>query len=112
MRVRSITRWHTATGQRRRIRLYGSWENMIGRWSGRLHAGNGARPWKGIELGFTGWAHFRAWALAAGYSRARCSLDRINQAQGYTPENCRWVTVSQNTIWQNFNRRKRDGLRN
>jgi len=47
---------------------------------------------------------FRAWALAHGYvhsaevSRAdRLSIERINPAVGYCPENCEWITGRENS---------------
>lgn len=101
MKLKAITNYTTAAGKVRRIRLFGSYRNMLGRISGRLHAGNGQRPWKGLECGFTDWAHFRDWALANGYSKSFNSLDRINPEIGYLPTNCRWLSVSANTAYQN-----------
>lgn len=43
---------------------------------------------------------FESWALANGYSDD-LTLDRIDNDKGYSPENCRWATVSQ----QNANKR-------
>ena len=44
---------------------------------------------------------FRDWALANGYEDS-LTIDRIDGAQGYFPENCRWVTYET----QARNRRK------
>jgi hypothetical protein len=71
---------------------------MRERIDGKRVTGNtGEAIWRGLECRWTSWAEFRAWALANGYSKARCSLDRINPDFGYAPSNCRWVTVSQNS---------------
>src|SRR5687768_6178236 len=44
--LRSITEY-THKGKRRRLRLFAAWQNLRGRVSGRLYAGNGCRAWKG-----------------------------------------------------------------
>lgn len=46
---------------------------------------------------------FIRWALENGYKEG-LQIDRINNNEGYTPENCRFVTHSINVL----NRRKRD----
>ena len=102
MRVRSITEWRTRDGKRRRIRLFAAWQNMRGRCAGRLHAGNGARPWKGLQIAWRDFAEFRTWALANGYSRMLCSLDRRNPSLHYGPDNCRWLTRADNTRWMHY----------
>jgi hypothetical protein len=41
------------------------------------------------------WQHFEVfyeWAIKNGYQE-KLSLDRIDNSKGYTPDNCRWVTV-------------------
>jgi hypothetical protein len=92
-----LTRWRTRNGRRRNIRLYKSWNNLNARLAGSNVAGNGSRPWKGLPNAFESWPAFRSWAVANGYSKARCSLDRKDASQGYGPENCQWLTVAENT---------------
>ena len=45
-------------------------------------------------------SNFARWALANGY-RQGLQIDRIDNARGYSPDNCRWVT----RVVQNRNRR-------
>lgn len=40
---------------------------------------------------------FAEWALENGYAE-NLSIDRIDSSKGYTPENCRWVTNSENSM--------------
>ena len=39
---------------------------------------------------------FYAWATSNGYKEG-LSIDRIDPDLGYEPENCRWITVAENT---------------
>lgn len=45
------------------------------------------------------WLHdseaFKRWALSNGYAKG-LEIDRIDNNRGYSPDNCRWVTKTQN----------------
>lgn len=41
------------------------------------------------------WESFKKWALQNGYNNA-LQIDRIDNNEGYSPNNCRWVTPSEN----------------
>jgi hypothetical protein len=58
---------------------------------------------------------FKKWALAHGYSDG-LTIDRIDSGKNYMPENCQWLTLSENSrkgALANgvIRRRKRDELK-
>lgn len=78
--------------------LYAVWRAMRSRCE--LPSNN---RWKwygaqGIEVcdDWKDFTKFLKWARKSGY-RLGLSIDRINPYRGYTPENCRWITVAENT---------------
>jgi hypothetical protein len=99
MRLRALISYRVpSTGRVRRIRLYAAYCNMRQRVAGTKTAGNGrSNPWRGLPMTFESWPAFRAWSLAHGYSRERCSLERIKPELGYGPDNCEWITRAENT---------------
>lgn len=46
---------------------------------------------------------FRDWSLANGYAE-NLTLDRINNDDGYSPDNCRWATIEQQSSNKRTNR--------
>lgn len=81
-------------------RLYTIWLDMKGRCGHH-------RCYKTISV-CSEWSRsfevFRDWSLTNGYSDS-LSIDRINNEDGYCPENCRWVD------WKVQSRNKRTALR-
>lgn len=99
---------HGGTG----TRLFRVWEGM----KERCNAENGDHArWyhdKGIRVcdeWENDFAAFREWAVAHGYYEQspdtphaqRLSIDRIDPSKGYSPENCQWISISQNSIRRN-----------
>lgn len=77
-------------------RLYHIWKNM------RQRCGNPRKPdyqyygGRGIKIDkrWDDYNEFEKWALANGYTD-ELTIDRINVDGNYTPENCRWVSMTE-----------------
>lgn len=102
-RKSEANRTHGETG----TRLYRIWKAMHTRCYNprfimyRHYGGRGidiCDDWK------NSYRSFRAWAISHGYSD-NLSIDRIDNDKGYSPENCRWVTMAD----QNKNKRCPNG---
>ena len=84
---------------------YGTKEPLYSVWSGmkaRCYNCNSDHykfyGGKGISV-CKAWLHyepFRWWALEHGYSPG-LSIDRIDSTKDYCPENCQWITLSENS---------------
>jgi len=60
---------------------------------------------RGISY-FPEWELFENFLRDMGERPAGMSLDRINNNEGYEPNNCRWATVSQQRKNRRFPKRK------
>lgn len=101
------------TGNRRRThgvcrtRLYRIWSNMKTRCTRTQDAHYTRYGGRGINVcpeWTTSFVAFQSWAIRHGY-KDDLTIDRHDNSKGYTPENCRWVTNTENirnqdkTIW-------------
>lgn len=61
---------------------------------------------KGIKIceEWSNFMPFHDWAIANGW-RKGLSIDRIDSNKDYSPDNCEWVTVSENSRRMNDSRR-------
>ena len=89
---------HGASANGEKTKLYQVWKGMLarcrdpGNTSYKYYGGKGIRvcfEWQSFEP-------FRDWALANGYVPG-LSIDRRESWLDYAPENCEWVTRSENS---------------
>jgi hypothetical protein len=89
--------------------VYIKWDSMIGRCYRPTSINYSKYGGRGISV-CDEWRHdveaFVKWAMQNGYQNG-LSIDRIDNAKGYCPDNCRWVTHKQ----QAANRRQPLGRR-
>lgn len=90
---RDTTRANKTVHGHRYERLYGIWKNMNKRCNNSSDAAYDRYGGRGINV-CDAWKNsyedFRDWSFSHGYSDD-LSIDRINNDDGYFPENCRWV---------------------
>lgn len=87
-------------------RIYTLWKGIRARCYNPNHKSYSTYGGSGIKMchEWDDFTAFRDWAYENGYDdnaeKFSCTLDRIDRAKGYSPDNCRWVdmkTQSRNT---------------
>lgn len=99
---------------KKKTRLYKVWEGIKTRCYNPSHKAYERYGGRGITV-CDEWLHdfqvFFNWAVANGYDehapRGQCTIDRIDNDRGYSPDNCRWVDAkTQNNNRSNSRPRK------
>lgn len=92
--------WKTrimCNGKWKRAKLYNVWGAMKGRCSNPNEYNWRWYGAKGIKVcaEWQKFAGFREWAVNNGYG-PNLVIDRIDSGKDYCPENCRWITSTEN----------------
>lgn len=88
-----------ANGLFTNLRISGIFRNMLTRCyceSCKDYCYYGARGIDVCQEWISNPKSFEEWALQNGYADD-LTIDRIKEDQGYSPDNCRWVTLEENT---------------
>jgi hypothetical protein len=81
-------------------RLYRIWKSMKCRCNDKNHPSfknYGARGIRICEEWQESYTTFKKWAISNGYAED-LELERVDVNQGYSPENCKWITHHEQTM--------------
>lgn len=99
---KEVTKERMQTHGESKTRLYHLWLGMRKRCNDpndRRYVDYGGRGIKVCSEWDNSYEAYREWALSNGYDESlpwtKCSIDRIDNDKGYSPDNCRWVDVKQ-----------------
>lgn len=100
-------------------RLYNIWRNMIKRCHNKSDNGYYKYGAKGIKV-CDEWRNdfgaFFSWSINNGYHEVEgeykdiLSIDRIDSKKGYSPDNCRWIPISENSARVSHTNKKLEEL--
>lgn len=94
-------------------RLYGVWNGIKNRTTNKNHNRYADYGGRGITLceEWNDFSVFCEWAIAHGYDEnapfGKCTIDRIDNDKGYSPDNCRFVDMKEQS--KNKRPRKKKG---
>jgi hypothetical protein len=90
----------------RHTRIYNTWRHMKARCyntNNKSYHSYGGRGIKVCDEWLDDFMSFYNWAMANGYTD-KLTIDRINVDGNYEPDNCQWITRSENTTKGNLER--------
>lgn len=92
-------------------RLYNVWVKMRGRCNDPNDTRYAQYGWRGISVckEWEDYFTFKEWAINNGYDKdapyGQCTLDRIDVNGNYQPDNCRWISMKEQSYNRRSNRR-------
>lgn len=113
--LRSKTHGNTPLGENEYKSLFFVWNSIKQRCYNKKATKYPIYGAKGIKV-CNEWVNdfpaFRDWAISKGYYKQakgvpfkdKLSIDIIDPKGNYTPENCRWITISQNSSRRHINK--------
>lgn len=95
-RVAQLSQHYRLTHGASSTRLYRSWRKMIERCVNEHCASYKYYGARGISVcaEWNDFTNFQEWAIHNGYSD-ELTIDRIDTEKGYSPDNCRWATITE-----------------